>query len=322
MEQNQLKEAFLNQLFLKGRKATTIQRYHYDLNDFFLWLNDRSFIDLTTKEIESFYQHLMVTRTYQVRTVRRISSVLRRFTLFLVEENVLQDHPLLHHEPPLLTLEPLTREEWISKREMDILLQTTHSEKGLTENQLIARPHLTERNYAILILLTEYGITLSEACTITMNDTSFVQQTLQIKDSVERTVMLASDHSQQLYIYWSSIPEAVRPRLHTSDPLFVAFDFTRRTYHWSYEKDAPKALTAIALQKMIRTEVARSGLRKGISAQHFRNAYLLRTLLDPLSKQDLQQHLGLKSPLSLRRYVLTLAHLTKQDQQALLSSTI
>ena len=322
MEQNQLKDAFLNQLILKGRKATTIKRYHYDLNDFFQWLNDRSFIHLTTEEIESFYQHLMVTRSYQVRTIRRISSVLRRFTLFLFEENVLQDHPLLHHEPPLLTLEPLTREEWISKREMDILLQTTHSEKGLTENQLMARPYLTERNYAILLLLTEYGITLSEACEITMNDTSFVQQTIQIKDSVERTLVLESAHSQQLYVYWSSIPEAVRPRLHTSDPLFVAFDFTRRTYHWSYEKDAPKTLTAIALQKMIRTEVARSGLRKGISAQHFRNAYLLRTLLDPLGGHDLQQHLGLKSPLSLRRYALTLAHLTKKDQQALLVSSI
>ncbi|AIC94748.1 tyrosine-type recombinase/integrase [Shouchella lehensis] len=313
------KNVFLDQLALKGRKQATIRRYDYDLLDFFQWLEEKPFHTLTTEEVEAFYHHLLMSRQYKVRTIRRISSVLRRFALFLLEEGFLQDHPLLHHEPPLLNLEPLNRNEWISQKETSILLKTSHSERGLTENQRIARPQLTERNYTILLLLTNYGITLSEACALTMRDTSFIQQTIIVGlDASKRTLTLEDDHAKQLYVYWSSIPEPVRPRMHTDDSFFVAFDFTRRTYHWSYENDRPKALTAIALQKMIRTEVARAHLRKGISAQHFRNSYLLRSLLHSGHDHQLQRKLGLKSPLSLRRYVLTVSRLTTKEKALLL----
>ncbi|EEL61798.1 Phage integrase [Bacillus cereus F65185] len=35
----------------------------------------------------------------------------------------------------------------------------------------------------------------------------------------------------------------------------MAFDFNRGTYRWVYEKDAPKGLSEVAIQKMIRLEV-------------------------------------------------------------------
>ncbi|PEF45131.1 integrase [Bacillus cereus] len=73
------------------------------------------------------------------------------------------------------------------------------------------------------------------------------------------------------------MPEPVRPKYHSNDPLFIVFDFTRGTYHWSYD-DAPKFLTEISIQKMIRLEVKCANLRKGISAQHFRNTFILRKI--------------------------------------------
>lgn len=71
---------------------------------------------------------------------------------------------------------------------------------------------------------------------------------------------------------------------------------------------------------MIRTEVARAHLRKGISAQHFRNSYLLRSLLYSGHDHQLQHKLGLKSPLSLRRYVLTVSRLTTKEKALLLTT--
>lgn len=105
-----------------------------------------------------------------------------------------------------------------------------------------------------------------------------------------------------LYNYYKTIPEPVRPKYHSNDPLFVAFDFTRGTYHWSYEEDAPKFLTAISIQKMIRLEVKRANLRKGISAQYFRNTFILRNIQGNTPPDQVMQQIGFKSDLSLKRY--------------------
>ncbi|PEA57008.1 integrase, partial [Bacillus thuringiensis] len=83
---------------------------------------------------------------------------------------------------------------------------------------------------------------------------------------------------------------------------FVAFDFTRGTYHWSYEEDAPKFLTEISIQKMIRLEVKRANLRKGISSQHFRNTYILKRIQGNSTPKQIMQQIGFKSYLSLKRY--------------------
>lgn len=67
--------------------------------------------------------------------------------------------------------------------------------------------------------------------------------------------LLNEEDKLHLYNYYKTIPEPVRPKYHSNDPLFVAFDFTHGTYHWRYEDDAPKFLTEISVQKMIRLEV-------------------------------------------------------------------
>ena len=65
----------------------------------------------------------------------------------------------------------------------------------------------------------------------------------------ERRIMLKEEDKIRLFTYYKTIPEPVRPRYHSTDPLLVAFDFKRGTFRWVYDNDAPKALTAIAVQK-------------------------------------------------------------------------
>ncbi|WP_078391424.1 tyrosine-type recombinase/integrase [Shouchella patagoniensis] len=314
-------DAFFVHLAAIARQPSTIRRYRYDLLDFFTWLDGKPFELLNHQEVERFFYELIETRNYKVRTIRRIASVLRQFTHFLQTNNILNAHPLSVYQPPLLETEPLSRNDWVSKKEIETLLKSSHSETGLSENQLLARPQLTERNFAMFSLFADYGLTLKELCDIEMNAVNFIQHTIQIEnETFKRNIHLPEALSTQIHTYWSLIPEPVRPRLHSSDSLFVAYDFKRRTYHWSYEDDAPKALTEIALQKMIRTEVARAGLRKGISAQHFRNSYLLRALLNGEDFETIQKQAGLKSMLSLRRYSLTIDHLNEQDRELILHS--
>ena len=52
---------------------------------------------------------------------------------------------------------------------------------------------------------------------------------------------------------------------------------------------------------MIRLEVARANLRKGISGQHFRNTYILN-LIKETPESEIIKLAGFKSKISLKRY--------------------
>lgn len=321
MNREHMQQAFIKHLQQKGRKPSTVERYSYDLNDFFSWLKDKPFTKMNHADVEAFFYKLMAARQYKTRTIRRVASVLRQFTVFIKDDYHCPHHHCLPMKPHL-ELEPLVREEWLSQDEVKKLLWSTHSDHDLSENQLLARPQLTERNYAIVLLLSYYGLTLQELCQVTMNQLNLMQRTIDIENGpFSRTLYIDEATSTQIHAYLMLIPEPVRPRFHSLDPLFVAYDFTRRTYHWSYDRDAPKALTEIALQKVIRTEVARAGLRKGISAQHFRHTFILRLLLSDKEIGTIQQETGLRSVLSFRRYALTVTQLTDKQKQALFYPT-
>ncbi|NKW87965.1 integrase, partial [Bacillus cereus] len=89
---------------------------------------------------------------------------------------------------------------------------------------------------------------------------------------------------------------------HTDNPLFVAFDFNRGTYRWVYENDAPKALSEVAIQKMIRLEVKRAELGRRISAQQMRNTFIFRLIKQGINEDELVNKIGFKTKVSLKRY--------------------
>ncbi|WP_255300374.1 site-specific integrase, partial [Bacillus pseudomycoides] len=206
-----------------------------------------------------------------------------------------------------LSIQPnraLRDEDFITKEEEKTLKSILSSLEGLTEKQRSVRPLLMDRNISIVHLLIHNGLSLQELVGLQMKYIHFENNTISVPGivGIERTIFLTEDDKKRLFNYYKTIPEPVRPRYHSNDPLFVAFDFTRKTYHWSYENDAPKALTEIAVQKMIRLEVARANLRKGISAQHLRNTFILRLIEHHVSEEEIIKQVGFKSKLSLKRY--------------------
>ncbi|WLR52418.1 site-specific integrase [Bacillus tianshenii] len=295
--------SYLEYLAAQGRRPSTIKRYKYDLEDFFRYMNEqqkdpKKWKTFSNEDYHTFFHILLTERHYSLATMKRMHTVLKRLNRFYQ----------IKHNPPEISMhlekKRLGADDFIQEAEKEKLLQTVVSTKGLTDNQLKARHLLFDRNLSIVRLLLDYGLTLHELASLRMKDVHFERNELDIPSvsSLARTIKLSDEDKQLLYRYLKTIPEPVRPRYHSHDPLFAAFDFQRCTYRWVYEKDAPKRLTEIAIQKMIREEIARAGLRKGISAQHMRNTCIINQIQEGLSAEDIQRHFGFKTPLSLKRF--------------------
>lgn len=299
---------YLASLQLKGRQPATLNRYAYDLEDFFMWLRAGEkpfFSEISSGQIEDYLAFLENQKSYSKRTIDRVITVLNRFYAHVHELGMAVNNPVAgisfekHEEDARFT-----DKDFICDEEADSLFQSIPSSHGLSENQKKSRIYLSVRNLAIITLFLHYGLTLAELTGLKMRNARFERKQLSVSStsSHSRTIELDSDDEQLLFSYYGTIPKAVRPRLHSDEPLFVAFDFQRNTYRWDYATDAPKALTEIAVQKMIRQEVARAGLRKGISAQHLRRTYILRMIQEGESLETVQQKSGLKTKLALKRY--------------------
>ncbi|PEO54097.1 integrase [Bacillus toyonensis] len=299
-------EDFSSYLSNKGRKPSTIKRYIYDVESFIQWLhqskrftNDIIWRSLQKKDFKSFFNYLKANRQYSDKTVHRIYIVLNRLYEYLDLPSPIEG--VIHINQPNRSLR---RADFVSLQEERRLKEVISSLEGLTEKQRSTRPMILERNISIVTLFLDYGLSLKELVSLRMTHVHFENNTLSIPEDskINRTIHLKEEDKLHLYNYYKTISEPVRPKYHSNDPLFVAFDFTRGTYHWSYNDDQPKFLTEISVQKMIRLEVKRANLRKGISAQHFRNTYILRNIEGNNTPEQIMQQLGFKSNLSLKRY--------------------
>ncbi|MBJ7961100.1 phage integrase N-terminal SAM-like domain-containing protein [Bacillus cereus group sp. N28] len=297
---------FTDYLLQKGRKTSTIKRYTYDIKHFLSWLettdptiDEDIWESLNKRNFKDFFHYLKEERHYSDKTIHRIYNALNR-----IYESLDLPSPI---EGVIQINQPdrsLRDKDFISSKEEKRLKEVVSSLAELTDKQKATRPMLLERNLSIIILLLDYGLSLQELVSLQMKHVHFEINMLSIpQDSqINRTIHLKEEDKLHLYQYYKTIPEPVRPKYHSSDPLFVAFDFTRGTYHWSYDDDAPKFLTEISVQKMIRLEVKRANLRKGISAQHFRNTFILSKIKQKNKLEQILQQIGFKSHLSLKRY--------------------
>ena len=299
-------QGFSSYLLSKGRKPSTIRRYIYDVESFIQWLHpskkitkNNIFESLHKKDFEVFFKYLKEERQYSDKTIHRIYIVLNRLYEYLDLPSPIEGVIQID-----LPDRALRKEDFVSFQEGKRLKEVISSLDDLTEKQRSTRPMILERNISIVTLLLDYGLSLKELVSLRMAHVHFENNSLSISEDsiVNRTIHLNEEDKLHLYNYYKTIPEPVRPKYHSNDPLFIAFDFTRGTYHWSYDNDALKFLTEISIQKMIRLEVKRANLRKGISAQHFRNTFILRRIQGNTTSEQVMQHMGFKSNLSLKRY--------------------
>lgn len=302
---------FLESLIKRGRKASTISRYAYDLEDFFSWISRekqnhsfQTFQHVTTKDLEKYMTFLTDKKQYSPQTMQRILIVLNQLYKYFIKKKVLHVNPVSNLPYKTGQLKEITNDDFITDDEAKKLYETVRSLDGLTDNQKKARSKLIARNESIFILLIEYGLTLQELTNITMNDIHFEWNTVDvgIEEQTRRTITIHPSHKKVLYDYYQMIPKPVRPRYRSSDPFFVAFDFQRDTYRWVYATNSPKKLTKIAIQKMIREESKRAGLQ-GKSQQHFRHTAVLKALQNQKSIETIKTQFGFQTEIAFKRII-------------------
>ncbi|MCY8957003.1 phage integrase N-terminal SAM-like domain-containing protein [Bacillus cereus] len=274
--------AFSAYLTEKGRKQSTIKRYAYNIKDFYKWLRAneklldiKSWSELFEADYQMYFSELEDKRKYSQKTRHRIWVVLKKLHMFLGIVS-----PLDGINRSLIPDLSLNDNNFITEMEEKLLKQTVLSTNGLTERQAKYRPLIMDRNVCIINLVVNYGLSLQELVSLNMSHIQFARNILMVpgENGATRSVSLTMEDTQQLYKYYTTIPEPVRPRQHTDNPLFVAFDINRSTYRWVYEKDAPKALSEVAIQKMNRLKLKRVGLNKRILTQQMRNKFIVRLI--------------------------------------------
>ena len=317
---------FLFSMEEKGRREGTIIRYGYYLEEFCDWLKANQKTDvtfelwkgLTEEDFFTYYtQELITNRSYSKESLMRIESVLTQLYLFYKEQHPEIISPAMTLDKKKLAERHLSKDDFITEADFNQLIRTMDSLEGLTKNQLKCREMLIRRNISIATLFYKYGLMMSEVLAIAMHDLNFglnfenrryIRVDNQRIPGLKREVDISLDDAKLIMDYLNDIPLPVRPKHNSSDPLFVAFDFYRLTFRWVYDDDdkvdngKPKALSRLAIQKMIREEAKRAGLPKGATAQQMRNSAILRDIQKGETDEAIMKKYGLLTSMGLRRY--------------------
>jgi site-specific recombinase XerD len=311
---------FLNHLKEKGRAYGTYVRYGYYLEEFLEWMKKQKKTDITfeiwkafTKEdYDRYYQHLYTKHHYSLDSLKRVESVFMQLYLYYMEKGFTDIvSPSLSLEQTYSVKSQLQPHDFVTEEDFEKLVNVMKSKEGLTEHQLKGRDFLINRNICIVTLFYKYGLTMKELVSLAMKDIEIGRyKGIHVKGKTgKRYIPLDKEDGVLIVQYLNDIPKPVRPKLHTDDPLFVAFDYQRLTYRWVYDNDDkidtghPKALSRLAVQKMILQEVRRAGLsHKGINAQSMRNSAILKAIQEGKDDQTIMKYFGLKTPITLRRY--------------------
>lgn len=315
---------YLISLSEKGRAESTIKRYSYDLFNFFSWKREKDkkelsfevWRQLSEEEYGEYFKFLVVEKEHADRTINRIFIVLKRMAIYYNSIGKTATIPEMDFLLEDTQGKSLTEKDFISEEEFTKLIHTIKSEENLSNNQLKTRHLLVDRNISLLYMMYYEGLALREVIWIMMKDINFIQNTLKIHSytSNSRELTIPGWRKKQYYTYYQTIPEAVRPKMYTSESFFCAFNFKMGTYQYVFEGVRPlypKEISAVSVQRMIQKELKRANLRKGIGPQHFRNTAILNAILAGDNKTELMYKFGFKKEKSLERYLNYARSLTK-----------
>lgn len=296
-------QSYLENLIDSGKSKLTLKQYESDIKKFINWLekekqstNFETFASLQAEDIRAYFFHLREQNLSQA-TIRRLASVLSRLMKFhqiIAAEEI-------HKLSEALPMRSLTKNDFIKEEEYNRLLESLKT-KGVEQTKKSARNYLLDRNTAIVQLIRTYGLTPQEIHNLTMKNINFAQKELIFKGEEHiRKFTIEEEIMKHTRNYFFSIPPLFRPKYHTLDPLFVAFNNISYSFQYDYDIQRPKVLSVRAIQEMIKDEVRKVHLRK-ISAATLRNAAILDYLKEGHRDEQVMKRFALTSEAALRRY--------------------
>ncbi|WP_090741991.1 tyrosine recombinase XerC [Mesobacillus persicus] len=197
----------------KNCSQYTVEHYHHDINDFFVFMAEEAISDL--KDVEYSDVRIYLTKLYEKqlsrRTVARRISCLRSFYKFLLREKLVDENPIA-----LVSIPKGEKRlpDFFYEQELELLFESCETETALGK-----------RNKALLELLYGTGIRVSECCKIRLTDLDFYLSTVLVhgKGQKQRYVPFGSFAQDELESYIQTARKELLKSKEDHGFLFVNF---------------------------------------------------------------------------------------------------
>ncbi len=277
-------ELFLTHLMAdKGASAYTSRNYRQALAEFTAWRQSQSPagpapVEWTRLERDDFraYLRYLGRENYARAAIRLRFSALRSFYKFLVRRGVLASTPIKNILLPRLEKRLprfLTVEQMIS-----LLNAPLQAFADLCKTNPEADPSTHLRDRAILETIYSCGLRISELCGLRVEDLNPAERIVRVrgKGRKERITPIGEPALEAIREYWRSLANAPAPE----DPVF-----------WQ-SSEHPSPVAAGAVQKRLKTYLARAGLDPALTPHKLRHSYATHLLDRGADLRSLQELLG------------------------------
>ena len=174
---------FLTWLTVNGKSKNTVYNYKLSIQNYFTWYN-QTFDSVPTKlyiqNVKEYLQFLRTTKSITAQTINARISALHSFNEYLIEAGM-QESNVVHKNLKMKVQNQFTSPAQFEGKEINKFLQAILKEEN-------------HRNYALVILLANTGLRISEALNICINtDLFFESKELIIREGKgdkQRTVLL------------------------------------------------------------------------------------------------------------------------------------
>ncbi len=255
-------EDFLTHLKLeRGLSANTVSSYRRDVTEFAAAVKTAP-ASVSSGMASAFVAGLGEVGRRPATIARKISSV-KQFYRYLLESGQVDRSPLSGFSAPRIAR---YHPHYLSPTEVESIIEATDSAKPAGR-----------RDRAILELLYGSGLRVSEALTITLGDIEFEAGFLRVrgKGDKQRLAPLGGCAAEALHIY---IDSRVAPQTAGSDLVFI--------------NRQGKALSRVALWKIVKRAVLRAGIAKSVSPHTFRHSFATHMLEGGADLRVVQEMLG------------------------------
>lgn len=243
----------------------TVQSYTLDINKFFEYLENNNLIyNKITKEDIRNYLKLLSSNELSSKTISRNISSLRFFYEFLKEVNVINDNIFLKINNPKVSSK---LPNYLSTNELEDIL-----------NSIAITDFFKARNYLLIEMIYSTGLRLNEVINIKLKDINIDEKIVKVmgKGSKERIACIGEYALEGLNIYITKY--RCNYALVNNPYLFISKNGTQ--------------LSKSMANKIIKTTVASSGIKKNISAHTLRHTFATDLLNEGASIETVKELLG------------------------------
>lgn len=285
-------DAYLDILRIERHASPlTIREYGYDLSNFCAWLSSvyrrpvrrQDILALTRPQIRRWLKFLDDKQLASTTRARKYAAV-NGFYKHLVQEGFIPQNPCEGLRPPASNQRNSRLVVYLTREEVDHLLQTIPSTRGLSRREYSYHEKLWRRDYALIVTLLYQGLRIGEAAGLTLGSFDFSEAILRVvgKGNKERLIPLHERTLAAMNEYLDTWEGPVHPE-QPRDPIWQTLRGT--------------ALTRDAARKAVQRQLNRAFLLKATphKLRHTFGTRLANGGVDLLVIRDLMGHASLET---------------------------